>query len=251
MTQRWKIIIQYDGSPFCGWQRQNHALSVQEAIEEAIFKFSGERVSIYAAGRTDAGVHALGQVAHFDLEKQTDGKTVAGAINAHLGDHPISILAAEAVDQEFHARFSALGRSYVYHLLCRQARPVFEKGKVWHIKHELDVKAMQEGANYLIGKHDFSSFRAILCQAKSPIKTIDRIEFFEEDRGLEGQHIWMEIEARSFMHHQVRNIIGNLKMVGEGKWEPIKIKQVLEYKDRTKAGPTGSPDGLYFKSVIY
>lgn len=251
MTQRWKIILQYDGTPFCGWQRQNHALSVQEALEDAIFGFSGERVTTYAAGRTDSGVHALGQVVHFDLEKDTQAHTVISAINAHLRSHPISVIHAEAVEPDFHARFSALGRAYEYHLLCRSAPPVFDKGYVWHIKHPLDVKAMQKGANYLIGNHDFTSFRAVICQAKSPVKTIDRIEFFEDNKGHDGIYIRMEIEARSFLHHQVRNIIGNLKLVGEGKWAPEKIKEVLEAKDRTKAGPTGLPDGLFFKSVKY
>lgn len=251
MTQRWKIILQYDGRPFCGWQRQKDGVSVQSALEEAIVKFSGETVKTHAAGRTDSGVHALGQCVHFDLDKPTEADTVQSALNAHLKHYPISVLKCEAVEADFHARFSARKRAYIYKILCRRAPPVFEQGRVWHIKHALDVEAMQAGANYLIGHHDFSSFRAILCQAKSPVKTIDDIRFSVDDRGIEGLWIDMYIEARSFLHHQVRNIIGNLKMVGEGKWPPEKIKDVLEARDRTLAGPTGSPDGLYFLKVGY
>lgn len=255
MTTRWKLTIEYDGSAYSGWQRQENAPSVQQAIEEAILGFSGQDVRIHAAGRTDAGVHANGQVAHVDLEdfsKPMDGFEVAKAINAYLRDHAISVYHAEIVDEEFHARFNATNKLYRYKILNRPGFPALDENRVWHFKRHLDVPPMQEAAQYLLGNHDFSTFRAAECQAKSPVRTLDRLDIIERPYdGEGGTEIIFELEAQSFLHHQVRNFVGTLALVGEGKWKPEDIKSALEAKDRTQGGPTAPADGLYLVRVDY
>jgi len=253
MSQRWKITIEYNGTPYAGWQRQQSDPSVQQAIEEAIYAFSGETVKIHAAGRTDAGVHALGQVAHFDLKKDYEAKNIRDAINYHLREHPVAILQADAVDDAFHARFGALKRYYCYRLtINRPAKLILENKRSWHIRHDLDIDAMQKGAQFLIGKHDFTTFRAVACQSNSPIKTIDDIKITENtDYLFPGRQIFIHINARSFMYHQVRNIAGTLKLVGSGKWQPQDVKKSLEAKNRCQGGPTAPAHGLYFMKVDY
>ncbi|MDB5394491.1 MAG: tRNA pseudouridine(38-40) synthase TruA [Rhodospirillales bacterium] len=243
---RWKLTIEHDGRPYVGWQRQATGKSVQQEIEEAIGKFSGETVRLHAAGRTDAGVHALGQVAHFDLARPTDGKVVREALNAYLRPQPISILSAEQVGPHFHARMSARRRRYRYIVLNREARPSLDIGRAWHVPYRLNIAAMGEGASHLIGQHDFTSFRASECQAKSPIKTLDRLDIASDDANLV-----FEVSARSFLHHQVRNMIGTLILVGRGRWQPEQVAQALAARDRRAAGPTAPPDGLYLVGVDY
>jgi tRNA pseudouridine38-40 synthase len=243
---RWKLTIEHDGRPYVGWQRQAHGQSVQQEIEEAITKFSGETVRLHAAGRTDAGVHALGQVAHFDLERPTDAKVVREALNHYLRPQPISIVSAEVADPHFHARMSARRRRYRYIVLNREARPALAIGRAWHVPYRLDVAAMGEGASHLIGQHDFTSFRATECQAKSPVKTLDRLDIVND-----GANLIFEVSARSFLHHQVRNMVGTLILVGRGKWQPDQVAQALAAHDRSAAGPTAPPDGLYLVGVDY
>ena len=243
---RWKLTIEHDGGPYVGWQRQAEGASVQQEIEEAIQKFSGETVRLHAAGRTDAGVHALGQIAHFDLERPSDGHTVREAINAYLRPQPITIVSAEPVDEHFHARMSARRRRYRYIILNRPARPALDIGRAWHLAYTLDIPAMRAGAAHLIGQHDFTSFRASECQAKSPIKTLDQLDIVEG-----GAYLNFEVSARSFLHHQVRNMVGTLALVGRGKWSPDDVAQALAARDRTAGGPTAPPDGLYLVGVDY
>ncbi len=253
MTQRWKLTIEYDGTPFSGWQRQDNVISVQECVEKAVHGFCGETVTVHVAGRTDAGVHATGQVAHIDLEKDTDEKTVRDAINFHLRPHPIAIVTAERVHPEFHARFSALHRVYCYKIIMgRRADTVLHRDRAWHVSWELDVGKMNAAAKHLLGSHDFSSFRASECQAHSPMRTLLRLEFIENKSALGfGRHIELWAEAKSFLHHQIRNMAGTLKLVGEGKWQPDDVKAALDAKDRTKAGPMAPAHGLYFTRVDY
>lgn len=244
--QRYKIKIEYDGTPFVGWQKQAISPSIQEVIETAIQKMIGSEIVLFGAGRTDAGVHATGQVAHFDIRKNFPMDEILGALNHYVKPFPISILSVEEVDNEFHARFSAKSRTYIYKIFNRKAPLALENGRAWHVKEDLDVKSMQEAANYLIGKHDFSSFRSAQCQSKNPIKTIDAIELTKK-----GEGIQMRIQAPSFLHNQVRIIIGNLRKVGNGSFRPLQIKEILEAKDRTKAAETAPPDGLYLVEVKY
>lgn len=246
MTQRFKITLEYDGGPFVGWQRQGNGLSVQQALEEAITAFSGEAQSVQGAGRTDSGVHALGQVAHFDLERSTDTDELLGAINHHLRPWPVSVRSAEAADEDFHARFSATGRAYLYRIINRRAPLALDRGRVWWVKIPLDAEAMAAGAAFLVGHHDFTSFRASECQAASPEKTLDKLEV----RRL-GEEIQVVAESRSFLHHQVRNIVGTLKLVGQGRWPAARVGKALAARDRSAAGPTAPPDGLYLTSVTY
>jgi len=243
---RYKLVIEYDGRGFVGWQRQSNGLSVQEVLEGAILRFSGERVVAHVAGRTDAGVHALGQVAHIDLDKATDGETVRDALNFHMKPHAVAVLRAEAVDVRFHARFSARERAYLYRIVNRRAPLTIERGRAWLVQAPLDVAAMQAAADHLVGRHDFSSFRAAECQAQSPVKTLDRLALRIADEA-----ILIEARARSFLHHQVRNMVGSLKLVGLGKWTPDDMRRVLEARDRRAAGPTAPPDGLYLVEVVY
>lgn len=250
---RWKLTLEYDGTPFAGWQKQANALTVQESLEDAIHKFCGETVTTHVAGRTDAGVHALGQVAHVDLEKESDPKTVRDAINFHLRPKPVAVVKAQPASEEFHARFSALRRVYCYKILMgRRADVVIDANRVWHVSHALDVSSMEKAAKHLLGEHDFTTFRDSACQAKSPVRSIDKIEFRENKTALGyGHHLEIWVEAKSFLHHMVRNITGTLKMVGEGKWQPDDVKAALEAKDRTRGGPTAPAEGLYFVRVEY
>lgn len=243
---RYKITIEYDGSGFVGWQRQENGLGVQQVIEEAIEKFCGEKITLFGAGRTDSGVHALGQVAHFDLEKEPTGNRIREALNFHLKPATVSILSAEPVPDDFDARFSAQERAYRYLITNRRAPLAIGRGYSWRVPVPLDVDAMEEAAKMLIGKHDFSTFRSVKCQAKSPVKTLSVLKVTGS-----GESIEIEARAPSFMHHQIRNIAGTLKLVGEGKWSPDDVKVALEKKDRTAGGPTAPPGGLYFLEVVY
>lgn len=243
---RYKIIVEYDGTSFVGWQKQQMGLSVQQVIEEAIEKFSKERVTVHAAGRTDAGVHALGQVAHFDLTKRYSTKEVRGAINHFLKPHKVMILNCEEVSEEFHARFSAVKRYYRYEVFNREMISVFADKRSWHIREKLDLDKMQKGANYLIGEHDFTSFRTVHCQAKSPIKTLDEILIIKEK-----DKVVFLLKAKSFLHHMVRNIVGTLAKVGMSKLQPEDVLKILESKDRKQAGQTAPASGLYFVKVDY
>jgi tRNA pseudouridine38-40 synthase len=244
---RFKLTIEYDGSPFCGWQRQDNGPSVQQALEEAIEKFSQARVRVHGAGRTDAGVHALGQVAHFDLDKAVDADTVRDAINFHLKPQPIAVVTAAVAPAEFHARFSARGRSYIYRIVNRRAPLALDRGRAWHVPApKLDAEAMHVAAQRLVGHHDFTSFRSTECQAESAVKTLDAVSVKRH-----GDGISIAVSARSFLHNQVRIITGTLKLVGEGKWTADDVTAALEAKVRTKGGPTAPPEGLYLTRVEY
>jgi len=253
--KRWKVTIEYDGTDYAGWQRQDHVPSIQQSIEQAITKFCGQAIQITAAGRTDAGVHAHGQVAHFDLDygdRTLTGFDLTKAINAHLRPQPIAIVTAVEVTDDFHARFGAVNKLYRYRIVTRSAPSVHDHRHVWHYKYDLDIDAMRQAASYLLGHHDFTSFRDSQCQAKSPMRTLDRLEIFQDqydDFG--GQHIWFELEAQSFLHHQCRNIVGTLKDVGRGKIKPDEIKTILEATDRTKAGMTAPAEGLSLIRIDY
>ncbi len=254
MTQKWKLTIEYDGGPFAGWQRQPNIISVQECIETAITAFSGQNpVELTVAGRTDAGVHALGQVAHVRMQREDlDAKTMRDATNFHLRPNPIAIVKAEAVADDFNARMSAVHRVYCYKIICnRRADSVLAHNRAWHVNADLDVAAMNAGARHLIGTHDFSTFRDSECQAKSPVRSIDRLEIIETESAMHGRHLELWAEARSFLHHQIRNITGTLKLVGEGRWRPDDVKSALEKRDRRAGGPTAPPHGLYFVRVDY
>ena len=243
---RYRLTLEYDGGPFVGWQRQDNGPSVQGALEAAIEKLSGERVTVTGAGRTDAGVHALGQVAHFDLVKTFEPGKVRDALNYHLRPDPVSVLEAAAVGEEFHARFSATARHYLFRILNRRSPPALEAGKVWHVSPKLDAEAMHAAAQFLVGQHDFTTFRAAECQAQSPVKTLDRLDVSQR-----GEEIHIEASARSFLHHQIRSFTGTLKLVGEGKWQPRDVKKALEARDRTACGPVSPPEGLYLVRIIY
>jgi len=243
---RYRITVEYDGEPFSGWQRQENAPSVQATLEQAIFKLSAEQVTVIGAGRTDAGVHALGQVAHFDLEKSFHPHKLRDALNYHLRPDPVAALEVRIESDDFHARFSATSRQYLFRIMNRRAPPVLEKGRVWHVARELDADAMQAGARHLVGKHDFTTFRAAECQARSPVKTLDTLGVRRA-----GEEIHVEATARSFLHHQIRSIAGTLKLVGEGKWHPREVASALAARDRSRCGPVAPPDGLYLLRVDY
>lgn len=243
---RYKIIIEYDGTNFVGWQRQENGLSIQEVIEDAILDATKEKVVIHGSGRTDAGVHALGQVAHFDLESDFDPKKLRLSINHFIGKNSVAILDVEKVHEEFHARFDSQKRYYKYVILNRPIKSVLYQNLSWHVRNNLDIEKMKEASKFLEGNHDFSSFRASECQAKSPIKTLDKIQIKQD-----GEYIILNFTAKSFLHHMVRNLVGTLKMVGEGKISPNQVKDILEAKDRTKAGINAPPQGLFFLKVDY
>jgi tRNA pseudouridine38-40 synthase len=243
---RYKLTIEYDGSPFAGWQRQADALSVQQVIEEAIGKMAGETVAVQAAGRTDSGVHALGQVVSFDLSKEWDPFRIREALNFHTKPYPVAVVDAEAVGVDFEARFSAVARHYEYRILNRRGRPALDGCRVWHCPMPLDAEAMHAAAQLILGKHDFTTFRAAECQAKSPIKTLDRL-----DVNREGEMIAIRASARSFLHSQVRSMVGSLKLVGEGKWSPSDLRSALDAKDRSRCGPLAPPEGLFLVRVGY
>ena len=243
---RYRIRIEYDGTPFLGWQAQAGAPTVQGHLEEAVFRFTGERISVRGAGRTDTGVHALGQVAHLDLQRDWEPFRVREAINFHLKPNPIVVLACDHVVGEFDARFSAIARHYLYRILVRRAPPALDRNRVWWLTCDLDAGAMHEAAQSIIGTHDFTTFRAVACQAKSPVKSLDRLEVSSH-----GEEIQIRASARSFLHHQVRSMAGSLKLVGEGKWTTRQMRQALEARDRRACGPVAPSAGLYLVRVDY
>jgi len=243
---RYKVTVEYDGRDLVGWQRQDNGPSVQQHIEEAIQSFCGEDIRIQGAGRTDAGVHALGQVATFDLQTDQEPRVVMNAINQHLKPAPVAILDCEMVDPEFNARFSATGRHYLYRIINRRAPLTVDQGLAWHVKRDLDADAMQEGAKVLLGNHDFSSFRAAACQANSPVRTLSRLDVSRFD-----DEIQVRVSALSFLHNQVRAMVGTLSLVGHGQWSKDDVKAALEAKDRQKAGPNAPAHGLYLTDVDY
>jgi tRNA pseudouridine38-40 synthase len=243
---RYRVTLEYDGTPFVGWQIQAIGVSVQGRLAEALAKLSGETVGVRGAGRTDAGVHALGQVAHFDLAREWPPDTVRAAVNFHLKPDPIAVLDCAMVRADFDARFSATARHYRYRILARHAPPVLDRDRVWWVPQRLDAEAMRQGALLLIGRHDFTTFRAAGCQAKSPVKTLDRL-----DVGVAGEEIRIEASARSFLHNQVRSMVGSLKMVGEGKWRPGDMGVALQAQDRSACGPVAPARGLYLVRVDY
>jgi len=243
---RYKLTIEYDGTPFVGWQIQANGASVQGALMAAVAAFSGATVAIQGAGRTDAGVHALGQVAHLDLARDWDIDTVRDAMNFHLRPHPIAVLSAEAVPDDFDARFSARKRRYLYRIVNRRADLALDRVRAWRVPRPLDVAAMQAGAQRLLGNHDFTTFRAAECQAHSPVKTLDRLDV-ERD----GDDVRIHAQARSFLHHQVRSMVGSLVQVGDGKWSADDLAAALAAKDRARCGQVAPPEGLYLVSVAY
>ena len=243
---RYKLTIEYDGTGFVGWQRQANGLSIQQALETAVERFCGERLTVFGAGRTDAGVHALAQAAHVDLARAADPETIRSAVNYHLRPHRISLVQVEPSPPGFDARRSAIGRVYRYRILNRRAPPALARGRVWHVAPPLDLAAMREGASHLIGHHDFSTFRDSLCQAKSPVKTLGALELSRD-----GEEIHIAARARSFLHHQVRNMVGTLKLVGLGRWQPDDVTRALDARDRRAGGPTAPAGGLTLIAVEY
>jgi len=243
---RYRISIEYDGTPFSGWQFQADAPSVQGAIEDAIAALTGERVVIQGAGRTDAGVHAFGQVAHFDLAREVATDTIRDGLNAHLRPHPIAVLAAERVPESFNARLSATRRHYLYRIVNRRPDLTLDRNRAWRLPRPLDVPAMHAAAQRLVGHHDFTTFRSTECQAKSPMKTLDRLDVVRE-----GEEVRVVTCARSFLHNQVRSMVGSLALVGDRKWSADDLAAVLAARDRTACGQVAPPQGLYLMRVDY
>lgn len=247
---RFALKIEYQGTPFYGWQRQKTLPSVQQAIEEALLKIDPTNEGVAAAGRTDAGVHATGQVAHCNMARDWNPFRLAEALNYHLKPNPVAIVNAAQVPEDFHARFWALERRYMYRLISRRAPLTFEEGNVWRVSHLLDRDAMQEGANYLLGKHDFTTFRSTLCQAPSPVRTLDELTV-EEIPLADGTEFRFHVRARAFLHNQVRSFVGTLERVGGGSWAPIDVKTALETRRRDVCGPVAPSQGLYLRDVRY
>ena len=250
-TIKFALLIEYNGNNLVGWQKQNEGISVQSSLEDAAKNIFNEEFEIQGSGRTDAGVHALGQIAHINLPKghrltSRHPFYIISAFNSLLRDSNIRVISTKPVKAEFNARFSAIKRFYKYRILCRAAPPGLDKGKVWHFRKKLDISLMQEGVKYLIGKHDFTSFRTIKCQAKSPVRTIDEVSFSRE-----GEEVIMRVSAKSFLHSQVRIIAGTIVKIGDGTWDPEKILTILKGKNRNLAGPTAPADGLYLERVKY
>jgi len=243
---RYKLMLEYDGTPFVGWQVQENGPSVAGALAEAIERFAGERAEPAGAGRTDAGVHALGQVAHVDLSKDWDGEVVRDALNAHLRPRPIAVLSAERAADDFHARFSAKARHYCYRIVNRRADLALERDRAWRIGKPLEATAMHAAAQILVGHHDFTTFRSSECQAKSPNKTLDRLAVTRD-----GEEIRIEASARSFLHNQVRSMVGSLALVGEGRWRADDLAKALAARDRAACGPVAPAHGLYLVRVDY
>ncbi len=243
---RFRLSVEYDGRPYMGWQRQGHGPSVQQAIEEAAQAITGEAVTVHGAGRTDAGVHALAMAAHVDILRPITPFRLSEGLNARLRPHPIAILKAETVADDWHARFSCIGRRYVYRIVNRRARLALEEGRAWRVAVPLDSEAMNEAAQLLVGRHDFTTFRSAHCQSESPVKTLDRLDV-ERD----GELILIKAAARSFLHHQVRSMVGCLQLVGRGKWSAGDLRAALDAKDRAALGYNAPPDGLYFEAALY
>lgn len=243
---RYRLTVEYDGGPFAGWQRQENAPSVQASLERAVFGLSARQVTVTGAGRTDSGVHAIAQVAHFDLEKSFEPARLRDALNYHLRPEPVSVIAVRVVAPDFHARFSATGRTYLYRILNRRAAPALARGRVWHVARKLDAGSMHASAQYLVGRHDFTTFRAAECQAHSPLRTLDVLDV----RNADGE-LHIVARARSFLHSQIRSIAGTLKLVGEGKWRPHDVADALAARDRSRCGPVAPPEGLYLAGVDY
>ncbi len=245
--RRVALRIEYDGGSFVGWQRQASGVSVQGVLEAAASRISaGRKVGCVAAGRTDSGVHATGQVVHLDLPAGMALDKIRDALNFHVKPHPVAVLQAAEVPDDWSARFSAVGRAYRYVIHNRRPRLVLDRGRAWHVDHPLDERAMAAAAALLVGRHDFTSFRASACQANSPVRTLDRLEVTRED-----ERVVITAAARSFLHHQVRNMVGTLKLVGEGRWEVGRVGRALAACDRAEAGPTAPPEGLYLTGVAY
>ena len=247
---RFALTIEFDGTPFQGLQRQKHGPSVQQSLEEALNRVTGEEVVLHSAGRTDTGVHALAMRSHVDIEKDIEPFRLMEAVNAHLRPDPVAVLACEVVDDDWHARFSCIGRRYLYRIANRRAPLTLAKDRVWQVAHELDVDAMHRAAQALIGCHDFTTFRSAHCQAKDPVKTLDRLDV-ERAETEWGDEIHIHAEARSFLHHQVRSMVGCLKLVGAGTWEVGQVARALAAKDRAELGLNAPPHGLYFVEAIY
>jgi tRNA pseudouridine38-40 synthase len=243
---RYQLLVEYDGRPYCGFQAQDTLPSVQGAIEAAVLAFSGQSLRLAAAGRTDTGVHATGQVVHIDLDRDWRPAVVRDALNAHLMPQPISILEATLADEGFHARFSAKGRRYLYRILNRRSPPALEQGRVWHVKKDIDAEAMNQAAQVLVGHHDFTTFRDMQCQAKSPEKTLDVARVWRE-----GEAVHLVFEARSFLHRQVRSMTGSLCEVGVGRWTAADMAEALAARDRQACGPVAPSSGLYLTGVAY
>jgi len=243
---RWRLTIEYDGGPFMGWQRQEHGPSVQQTLEEAIHRMTGELATVHAAGRTDAGVHALAMTAHVDIVKNLTEHRLREGLNALVRRQPVSVLAASHAPDDWHARFSCVERRYLYRILNRRAPPALDAGRVWHIAVPLDAEAMNEGAALLVGRHDFTTFRSVHCQSDSPLKTLDRLDVTRD-----GEEIHVEASARSFLHHQVRSMVGCLALVGRGQWQPDDMRKALEARDRAALGLNAPPHGLYFVGAVY
>ncbi|MFV2051663.1 tRNA pseudouridine(38-40) synthase TruA [Aliiroseovarius sp. YM-037] len=247
---RYALKIEYDGAPFAGWQRQRNQATVQQAVETALAAIDPDGPVVTGAGRTDSGVHATAQVAHCDTSKPWDTFRLVEALNFHLKPAPVAILQAAEVDDDFSARFSAVERSYLYRIVCRRAPLTVERGLMWRVNQMLDVDAMQEAADHLIGKHDFTTFRSVMCQAKSPVKTLDELRVETLDIPY-GKEVHLHVRARSFLHNQVRSFAGSLERVGAGAWRPDDMKSALESCDRASCGPVAPPQGLYLTNVRY
>ncbi|HEX8263223.1 MAG TPA: tRNA pseudouridine(38-40) synthase TruA [Allosphingosinicella sp.] len=243
---RFRLIVEYDGGPFMGWQRQAHGPSVQQAIEEAAAAITGEEPVLHAAGRTDAGVHALAMAAHLDVERPIAPFRLAEGLNARLRPLPVAILSAAAVADDWHARFSCVGRRYRYRILNRRAPPALEAGRAWQVAVPLDAGAMAQAARILVGRHDFTTFRSAHCQSESPVKTLDRLDVRRD-----GEAVVIEAAARSFLHHQVRSMVGCLQLVGRGRWSEADLKAALDARDRAALGLNAPPHGLYFVEAVY
>ena len=243
---RFRLIVEYDGRPFMGWQRQAHGPSVQQAIEEAIRAITHEAVTLHAAGRTDAGVHALAMTAHVEIEKPISPSRLADGTNAKLRPLPVAVLSAQVADEDFHARFSCIGRRYLYRIVNRRAPLALECGRAWRVPVVLHADAMNRAAQVLVGRHDFTTFRSVHCQSDSPVKTLDRLTVRRF-----GEVVEVEAAARSFLHHQVRSMVGCLQLVGRGKWTKKDLKAALDARDRSALGLNAPPDGLYFVEALY
>lgn len=243
---RYKLLIEYDGSPYAGFQRQDGPVTVQAVLEAAVFAFTGQTITLKAAGRTDTGVHAVGQVVHIDLEKDWPTDTVRDAMNAHMREELVGVISAQQVDESFDARFSATKRHYRYTILNRRTQPVLERGKAWGVVKPLDAALMQAVANRLIGHHDFTTFRSVQCQANSPMRTLDVLQVTRD-----GEHVFVDAAARAFLHNQVRSLVGALKQAGEGRLTADDVQAMLEARDRAACAPVAPPHGLVFMKVDY